>query len=294
MKQGIRGVPQVYLLTQLVSVKMKATKKTMIATLMIVMVLATGITPIFAQSDNAPDSNSLAGRDTASSAGKGRPMRVQRMQQYKENLRQRFQAGTLPEEISLDDLDEATIATRLAEVEAADEIEGEETIVGGLWILNARGVTVAISPVTDAAETNIRIGLQLVAEKIKATEYGVLYEVHWGRILHDGENVEIEGLAVLDSDGVFYMALEGEDLSFKAIGRIAPAKMGVRVAMKGYMTHDGVEYSHTMRGRAVRFGWFNRFANQLRRRPALENTPDVAPEVEPSKYTVKPNGVTPA
>ena len=58
-----------------------------------------------------------------------------------------------------------------------------------------------------------------------------------------------------DSDGVFYMTLECEDLSFKAIGRIAPAKMGVRVAMKGYMTHDGVEYSHSMRGRAVPFGW---------------------------------------
>ena len=280
-------------MTLLVSVKMKATKKTMIATLMIVMVIATGITPIFAQSDNALDSNSLAGRDAASNERRGKSMMVQRMQQYKENLRQRFQAGTLPEEISLDELDEATIATRLAEVEAADEIEGEETIVSGLWILNARGETVAISPVTDAAEVNDRIGLQLVAEKIKATEYGVLYEVHWGRILHDGENVEIEGLAVLDSDGVFYMILEGEDLSFKAIGRIAPGKMGVRVAMKGYMTHDGVEYSHTMKGRAVRFGWFNRFANQLRRKATPENAPDVAPEIEPSRYNVKPNSVTP-
>jgi len=179
-------------------------------------------------------------------------------------------------------------------VEAADEIEGEETIVGGLWILNARGVTVAISPVTDAAETNTRIGLQLVAEKIKATEYGVLYEVHWGRILHEGENVEIEGLAVLDSDGVFYMALEGDDLSFKAIGRIAPAQMGVRVAMKGYMTHNGVEYSHTMRGRAIPFGWYNRLANQLRRRATPENAPDVAPEIEPSRYTVKSNSMTTA
>jgi len=282
---------------------MKATKKTMIVTLMIVMVLAMGITSIIAQSDNALDSNSLAGRDTASSAGKGRSMWIQRVQQYKENLRQRIQTGTTPEEIDLNDLDETTIATRLAEVEAAAEIEGEETIVeiegeetivGGLWILNARGVTVAISPVTDAAETNTRIGLQLVAEKIKATEYGVLYEVHWGRILHDGENVEIEGLAVLDSDGVFYMALEGEDLSFKALGRIAPAKMGVRMAMKGYMTHDGVEYSHTMRGRAIPFGWYNRLANQFRRRATPENAPDVAPEIEPSRYTVKPNSMTTA
>ena len=277
LKQGIRGVPQVYLVTLLVLVKMKATKKTMIATLMIVMVLATGIIPIFAQSDNAPDKNSLAGRDTASNKGRGKPMR--------------FPVGNTLEEI---DLDEATIATRLAEVEAADEIEDEKTIVGGLWILNARGVTVAISPVTDAAQVNDRIGLQLVAEKIKATEYGVLYEVHWGRILHNEEKVEIEGLAVLDSDGVFYMALEGEELRFKAIGKIAPARMGVRVAMKGYMTHDGVEYSHTMRGRAIPFGWYNRLANQLRRRAAQENAPDDAPEIEPSRNTVKPNSMTTA
>ena len=280
LKQGIRGVPQVYLVTLLVSVKMKTTKKTMIATLMIVMVLATGIIPIFAQSDNAPDKNSLTGRDTASNKGRGKPMM--------------FPVGNTPEEIDLDDLDEATIANRLAEVEAADEIESEKTIVGGLWILNARGVTVAISPVTDAAQVNDSIGLQLVAEKIKATEFGVLYEVHWGRILHDEEKVEIEGLAVLDSDGVFYMALEGEELRFKAIGKIAPARMGVRVAMKGYMTHDGVEYSHTMRGRAIPFGWYNRLANQLRRRAAQENAPDDAPEIEPSRNTVKPNSMTTA
>jgi hypothetical protein len=278
----------------LVSVKMKATKKTMIATLMIIMVLATGITPILAQSENAPGSNSLAGRDTASDEGLGKPMRVQRMQKYKEDLRQRFQAWASPEEIDLDELDESTIATRLAEVEAAEEIEGEETMVGGLWILNARGVTVTISPVTDEAQENGHIGLQLVAERIKATEYGVLYDVHWGRVLHDGANVEIEGLVVLDSDGVFYMTLEGEDLSFKAIGKIAPAKMGIRLAMKGYMTHDGVEYSHNMKGRAVRFGWFNKFANQHRRRAAPENAPDAAPQIEPSGNTPLPNGVSPA
>ena len=98
--------------------------------------------------------------------------------------------------------------------------------------------------------------------------------------------MEIEGFAVLDSDEVFYMALEGEELSFKAIGKIAPARMGVRVAMKGYMTHDGVEYSHTMRGRAIPFGWYNRLANQLRRR-TLQMLPLKSSQAEtPSNQTV--------
>ena len=42
VKQGVRGVPQVPFLVLLFSVKMKSTKKTMVATLMIVMVLAVG------------------------------------------------------------------------------------------------------------------------------------------------------------------------------------------------------------------------------------------------------------
>jgi len=78
---------------------------------------------------------------------------------------------------------------------------------------------------------------------------------------------------------VFYMALDGEDLEYKAIGKIAPAMGGVRVAMKGYITHDGVEFSHTMQGRAVPFGWFNRAANQLRRN--VKPVPEGA-QVEPS------------
>ncbi len=282
LKQGVRGVPQVSFQSMSVSVKMKTTKKTMVATLMIVMVLAVGITPIFAQSDNAVDSNSGFRSKKALRAGK--------MQQNRAKIQERFQL-VKPEEIDISGLDENDAAPRIADALEAEEIVDEENAVGGLWILNARGSTVTLTPVTDAELTADRIGLQLVAEKIKNTEFGALYEVHWGRIIHDEEKTEIKGYALLDSDGVFYMTLDGEDMEYKAIGKIAPAVRGVRVSMKGYMTHDGVEYSHTMEGRAIPFGWFNRAVNQRRQtvKPVPEGT-----QVEPSRNKPVTSSATPA
>lgn len=258
--------------TMLFSVKMKAIKKTMIATLMIVMVLATGVAPILALSDNA--SVKSFGRSKLQATN-------QRLQQAKKKLQ-----ITKPEEIDLIELDESIVAERIADAEEAEAIEDAENAVGGLWILNARGGTVTISPVTDAEQATGRLGLQLVAEKMKVTEFGVLYKVHWGRMFHDGERVDIEGFALLDTDGVFYMSLEGDDLEFKAIGKIAPARVGVRVAMKGYMTHDGVEYSHRMNGRAMPFGWFQRARSRVSEKPN--------PEVEPSRNSPVPNNAAPA
>ena len=256
----------------LVSVKMKTTKKTMIATLMIVMVLAGGVTPIFAQSDNAPD--------ISSNAGSGKMNRQGKLQRYRQNLRERLNFAK-PEEIDLEALDESDVDPRITEAVDAEAIEDEENAVSGLWILNTHGSTVTITPVTDAELSEDRIGLQLVAEKVKNTEFGALYEVLWGRVHHDDEKVEVEGYALLDSDGVFYMKLDGEDLEFKAIGKVAPAVAGVRIAMKGYMTHDDVEYSHTMRGRAIPFGWFNRAVKQMRPKGRPDQAPEDAP-VEPT------------
>ena len=88
---------------------------------------------------------------------------------------------------------------------------------------------------------------------------------------------------------MFYMTLDGEDLEFKAIGKVAPAMNGVRVALKGYMTHDGVEYSHSMQGKAVRFGWFNLAANQLRQKVRPAPSPEDAP-IEPTRNKPVTNG----
>ena len=119
-----------------------------------------------------------------------------------------------------------------------------------LWYLQAYGYTITTDPVTDAAETRFRIKLQMIAEKVKATHFGVLYKIHWGRVTHDGEQFTVDGWALLDSDGIFYMKLDG-DVAFKAIGQIHGAWFGVRVSMKGYFVDDGITYSHQMRGWAI-------------------------------------------
>ena len=153
--------------------------------------------------------------------------------------------------VDLSDLDESTVEETIDKALEAEEIPEEDTrLTPPLWYLNAYGYTIVEDPVTDAAETRNRVRLQLLAEKIKNTEFGALYKIHWGRVTHMGEKHTVEGYALLDSDGVFYMKLDG-DLAFKSIGTIHPFWFGVRVTMKGYIVDDGVTYSHMMRGWAT-------------------------------------------
>jgi hypothetical protein len=150
--------------------------------------------------------------------------------------------------VDLSDLDESAVDERINVAVKAEPVE--EVTVSVLWYLNAHGYTTIDSSVTDAAQSRFRIRLQLVAEKIKMTKFGALYKVHWGRVTHNGEQYEVEGYALLDSDGVFYMKLNGE-VAFKSIGRIHPSWFGVRVSMKGYLVEDDITYSHHMRGWAI-------------------------------------------
>jgi hypothetical protein len=242
-KQGLRGVPQVSSMHMLFSVKMKTTKKMMVAALLTIAVLSVGITPIFA----APDTMSRGVTD----AQKGRKNSFTAVNSQglsvREQVKQRLQAFSA--QVNITELDEADIDDKFAEVEATEPIEDAEGSV--VWYLNARGMSIPTDPVTEEANPQEPLGLQLIAEKVKVTDFGVLYKVLWGRVHHTGEKVDIEGYAILDSDGIFYMKLNGEDLSYKAIGKIAPAGIGVRVVMKGYMTHDGESYSFRMHGRAI-------------------------------------------
>jgi hypothetical protein len=260
---------------------MKTTKKMMVSALLIMAVLSVGLTPIFA----APDMS----RGVVSVQKAQRGNMVQQMSVKGNAIRTRVQAELQATNVPLNitDLDEATIDDVIAEVEAADALDDEEeaTVV---WYLNARGQATALSPVTDAASVYDPLGVQLIAEKVKTTEFGKLYKVLWGRINHDGEKVEIEGYAVLDTDGVFYMKLEGENISFKSIGRISPAGVGVKVAMKGYMTHDDVDYSFRMHGRAIplRGGLIkNRLRNHLAEEEGQESGAT-------SRWRVTPNTET--
>lgn len=152
------------------------------------------------------------------------------------------------EAVDFSTLDESTIDERISEAEKAAPME--EDTAAPLWYLNAYGYTTITSPTLDAAQTRFRIRLQMVAEKVKVTEFGVLYEVHWGRVTHNGEKYTVTGYALLASDGVFYMKLDGE-IAYKAIGQIHGAWFGVRVSMKGYLVDDGYTYSHQMRGWAI-------------------------------------------
>ena len=226
------------------SVKMKTTKKMMIAALLTLAVLSVGITPIFA----APDTSMSRGDVSVQKRSQNAFTSVMTQgQAIREQIRQRLEAMNTPLDIT--DLNEADVDDKFAQVDVAPEVEdGTGSVV---WYLNARGMSVPLDPVVEEENPAEPVGLQLIAEKVKATEFGVMYKILWGRVHHNGEKVDITGYAILDSDGVFYMKLEGEDLGFKAIGRIAPAGIGVRVAMKGWMNHDDVSYSFKMHGRAI-------------------------------------------
>ena len=184
--------------------------------------------------------------------------------------------------LSITDLDDSTIDDKFLEVDAADGIDdGEGSVV---WYLNARGMSTPLAPVTDTANPDKPVGVQLLAEKIKTTEVGKLYKVLWGRVNHNGEKVIVEGYAILDSDRVFYMKLYGDNLELKSIGRIAHAGIGVRVAMKGYMAHDDVDWSFKIHGRAVPLRGNiirNRLANQKQDRQAEPTDPTSGNTVTP-------------
>jgi len=228
------------------SVKMKTTKKMMVAALLVLAVLSVGITPIFAAPDTAMSRGVKGSQKGTQNKNMFTTMSAQG-QTVREQVQQRLQAMNKPIDIS--DLDEAAIDGMFADVEAADAIEDIEGSV--IWYLNARGMSTPQNPVTEEENPAEPLGVQLLAEKVKVTEFGILYKVIWGRVNHMGEKVEVEGYAILDTDGVFYMKLTGEGLSFKSIGRVAPAGVGVRVAMKGYMSQEDAEYSFSMHGRAV-------------------------------------------
>jgi hypothetical protein len=267
-----------------VSVKMKTTKKMMIAALLTLAVLTVGITPIFA----APDIAKSRGVTSSQKGAQNKNMFTQisaQGQKVREQIQQRIQAINAPVDIS--DLDEAAIDDKFAEVDAAEPIEYIEGSV--VWYLNARGMSTPLDPVLEEENPAEPVGLQLIAEKVKSTEYGVLYKILWGRVHHDGEKVEIEGYAILDTDGVFYMKLTGDGLGFKTIGRIAPAGMGVRVAMKGYMSHDDVDYGIKMHGRAIPLRGSlikNRIRNHLQNQDQSQGTdPTTARRVTPNADT---------
>ena len=205
------------------------TMKKMLILLMIITALTASITPTFA---------------TTSQLTTRKISKAEAAPSYANTIREEKPAPSS----DLSDLDESTVDDI---IDKAVESEPVEELTGSvLWYLNTYGYTISETPVTDAAQSRFRIRLQLVAEKVKMTEFGALYEIHWGRVTHREAQYEVEGYALLDSDGVFYMKLDG-DIAFKSIGRIHPVWFGVRVSMKGYLVDEDVTYSHYMKGWAI-------------------------------------------
>ncbi len=228
------------------------TKKKMMVVLLIIAALTAGIIPTYAVPTQLTDKRALRSVE----------LKPAPATEHKPALTNTIREARPANIVDIADLDESTIDTRISEAEKAESIE--EVTGSVLWYLNANGYTIAESPVTDVSQSRFRIRLQLVAEKIKVTEFGVLYEVHWGRVTHNGEQFEVTGYALLDGDGVFYMKLDGE-IAFKSIGHISPAWFGVRVSMKGYLVDDEFTYSHQMRGWAIPLtqNLFTRLRNHL-------------------------------
>jgi hypothetical protein len=209
------------------------TKNKMIGLLLVITALTAGILPVFAST------NQLTAAKKPMITNAVRP-------EVKPANGVSAEKPTFAEE--LPDLDKQAIDEIIDQAIAADEVpEDDASIAPPLWYLNSFGVTMADDPMTDAASSYNRIRLQLLAEKIKHTEFGAVYEILWARVTHDGEKHSVVGYALLDGNGIFYMKLDG-DVAFCSIGRVHPFWFGVRVSMKGFIVDDGITYSHRMRG----------------------------------------------
>ena len=188
-----------------------------------------------------------------------RAQRVQRTQQsMKARIQNRLQLAE-PEPMDIDDLSEDEIDDRISAAENAPAVEDGDT-ASPLWIARAHGSSWPLDD-ADLTESNLAtpVGTMFAATKVKTTEYGTVYDIVWGIVGHNGERVGVKGVAVLGGDGVFVMKLHGDGLSLGAIGRIGRARLGVRLAMKGYMSHDGENYGFHMKGNAhpIGFDWRN-------------------------------------
>lgn len=229
---------------------MKTRTKTLLVMALIAASVLTAIPAMAAAEDDTPPQPE---------AFVNRAQRVQRIQQpLKAKIQNKLQLAE-PESIDLDDLSEDEIDDRISAAENAPAVDDGDT-ANPLWIARVYGSSWPLGD-ADVEESSLAtpIGTMFAATKVKTTEYGTVYDIVWGIVGHNGERVGVKGVAVLSSDGVFVMKLQGDDLSLWAIGRRGRARYGVRLAMKGYMSHDGERYGFHMKGSAhpIGLGWRN-------------------------------------
>jgi hypothetical protein len=220
---------------------MRTTKRILVAAVVAAAVLAATMAPVYA----APEGRSQNQEPLFD--------RAQRLEQLREALRSRLQLKQsngetwTQEPINVDDLDEGDAEDLIEDIEGAELVD--ET-PGPIWMVHIRGRAWAAADTVESAQAD-PMAMNLALSKVKATEAGTVYEVLRGFVVHNGTRMTVEGKAVLRGDGVFALRLTGEDLELKAVGRVARARVGVRVAMRGRMVDQGEEYGFRLAGRAV-------------------------------------------
>jgi len=220
---------------------MRTTKRILVAAVVAAAVLAATMVPVYA----APEGGSQNQEPFFDKA--------QRLERVREALKSRLQlkqnsgVALAQEPIDVDDLDEGDAEGMIEDVEDAELVD--ET-PGPIWLVHAKGRAWPVADTEESAEADPMI-MRLALSKVRATNRGTVYEVLKGFVVHNGTRVAVEGKAVLRSDGVFALRLQGEDLEIKAVGRIVRARMGVRLAMRGRMVDQGEEYGFKLTGKAI-------------------------------------------
>jgi hypothetical protein len=263
----------------LVRSKMKTKRSILALALIIATTFAVMMTPIYAETDDTGNQQQVIrqqqiGVDSAPQPTNRNQLnnQLREMIYNAEELRQQAQNQVIAQyrSTSLDGYDEAEADDILNSVSPEDL---QEEAIGGLWLVYLQGSSWKVDDTVDsvdAASYATPISMNLAVRKVKEIEQGVLYKVTRGVLRHSGETVKVEGYIVLRGR-VFAMKLRGEGVELKAVGAIAPAGIGVRIAMRGRMTHNDENYGFKMTGRAVRvhpaLSWENTQTNSGETKP---------------------------
>ena len=258
---------------------MKTEKRILALALIIATTFAVMMTPIYAQSDEAGNQQQVTSQQKIGVDSAPQPTnRNQLNNQFREmlsnaeGLRQQSQNQIMSQyrSTSLDEYDETEVDDLLDAV-TPDDIQ--EEAIGGLWLVHLQGSSWKVDDTEDSVDTAsyaTPISMNLAVRKVKEIEQGVLYKVTRGVLRHAGETVKVEGYIVLRGR-VFAMKLRGEGVDLKAVGAIAPAGIGVRVAMRGRMTHNDENYGFKMTGKAAHvhpaYSWENTQTNTGETKP---------------------------
>jgi hypothetical protein len=263
----------------LVRLKMKTEKRILALALIIATTFAVMMTPIYAQSDEAGNQQQVTsqqkiGVDSAPQSTNRNQLNNQfrEMLSNAEGLRQQSQNQIMSQyrSTSLDEYDETEVDDLLDAVTPEDI---QEEAIGGLWLVHLQGSSWKVDDTEDSVDTAsyaTPISMNIAVRKVKEIEQGVLYKVTRGVLRHAGETVKVEGYIILRGR-VFAMKLRGEGVDLKAVGAIAPAGIGVRVAMRGRMTHNEEDYGFKMTGKAAHvhpaYSWENTQTNTGETKP---------------------------